>query len=140
MGLVTLVRSGRLRAVALAAGFAGGVASVDAAERGFPYNSELIMDAKPMRGSKRVPMLVIGARGEATIEGWCNNVKAQLVVAADTVTILTGASTEQPCASERVRADEELMAALTEVTHWRREGDLLTLRGVKTLRFRTMTN
>jgi len=142
MGLVTVVRSGRPwpRAAALVACFAGGVASADAAERGFPYDSELIMDAKPMRGSKRVPMLVIGAQGAATIEGWCNNVKAQLVVAADTVTILTGASTEKPCAAERVRADEDLMAALTEVTHWRREGDVLTLRGPKTLRFRTLTH
>ena len=117
------------------------MAVADAAERGFPYNSELIMDAKPMRGSKRVPMLVIGAQGETTIEGWCNNVKAQLVVAADTVTILTGASTEQQCAPERMRADEELMTALMEITHWRRDADVLTLRGGKTpLRFRSMTN
>ena len=128
-------------AVALLAVLFGAMTAADAAERGFPYNSELIMDAKPMRGSKRVPMLVIGAQGEATIEGWCNNVKAQLVVAADTVTILTGASTEQQCPAERMRADEELMAAIMDITHWRREGDVLTLRGGKTpLRFRTMTN
>jgi heat shock protein HslJ len=127
--------------IALLACFFGAMAAAEAAERGFPYNSELIMDAKPMRGSKRVPMLVIGAQGDATIEGWCNNVKAQLVVAADTVTILTGASTEQQCPAERMRADEELMAAIMDITHWRREGDVLTLRGGKTpLRFRTMTN
>ena len=127
--------------VALLAGFFGVMTAAEAAERGFPYNSELIMDAKPMRGSKRVPMLVIGAQGEATIEGWCNNTKAQLVVAADTVTILTGASTEQQCPAERMRADEELMAVLMDITHWRRDGDVLTLRGGKTpLRFRTMTN
>jgi heat shock protein HslJ len=114
--------------------------TADAAERAFPYNSELIMDAKPMRGSKRVPMLVIGARGEAKIEGWCNNVEAQMVVAADTLTILTGASSEQQCPADRMRADEDLMAALTEITHWQRDGDVLTLRGSKTLRFRTMTN
>jgi len=127
--------------VALLAFFFGAMAAADAAERGFPYNSELIMDAKPMRGSKRVPMLVIGAQGEATIEGWCNDVKAQIVVAADTVTILTGAATEQQCQAERMRADEELMAALMDITHWRRDGDVLTLRGGKApLRFRSMTN
>jgi len=127
--------------IAVLACWFGATAIADAAERGFPYNSELIMDAKPMRGSKRVPMLVIGAQGEATIEGWCNNVKAQLVVAADTVTVLTGASTEQQCPAERMRADEELMAALMEITHWRRDADVLTLRGGKTpLRFRSMTN
>jgi heat shock protein HslJ len=118
----------------------GGIVAADAAERGFPYSSELIMDAKPMRGSKRVPMLVIGAKGETKIEGWCNNVEAQLVVAADTLTILTGASTEQQCPADRMRADEELMAVLMEITHWRRDGDVLTLRGAKTLRFRSMTN
>ena len=126
--------------VGFAACVLGGIVAADAAERGFPYNSELIMDAKPMRGSKRVPMLVIGAKGEAKIEGWCNNVEAQMVVAADTLTILTGASTEQQCPAERMRADQDLMAVLMEITHWRREGDVLMLRGTKTLRFRTMTN
>jgi len=111
-----------------------------AAERGFPYNSELMLDARPMRGSKRVPMLVIGAQGQTSIEGWCNTVKAQMVVAADTVTILTGTKTDQQCDAERMRGDEELLAALTEVTNWRRDGEVLTLRGTKTLRFRTLTN
>jgi len=142
MRSVTAYRFGRLRrcVVAFTACVLGGVVAADAAERGFPYNSELIMDAKPMRGSKRVPMLVIGAKGEAKIEGWCNNVEAQMVVAADTLTILTGASSEQQCPADRMRADEDLMAVLMEITHWRRDGDVLTLRGGKTLRFRSMTN
>jgi heat shock protein HslJ len=142
MKLVTAYRFGRLQpcVVAFTACVLGGVVAADAAERGFPYNSELIMDAKPMRGSKRVPMLVIGAKGEAKIEGWCNNVEAQMVVAADTLTILTGASTEQQCPADRMRADEDLMAVLMEITHWRRDGDVLMLRGGKTLRFRSMTN
>ena len=99
-----------------------------------------MLDAQPMRGSKRVPMLVIGAQGQTSIEGWCNTVKAQMVVAADTVTILTGTKTDQQCAPERMRGDDELLAALTEVTNWRRDGEVLTLRGTKTLRFRTLTN
>jgi heat shock protein HslJ len=126
--------------VALAVCVLGGIVTADAAERGFPYNNELMMDAKPMRGSKRVPMLVIGAKGETKIEGWCNVTEAQLVVAGDTLTILTGASTEQQCPAERMRADQDLMAVLMEITHWRREGDVLTLRGTKTVRFRTLTN
>jgi heat shock protein HslJ len=135
---------GRLRVAAPAAcvvvSYILGLAPAPAAERGFPYNTELMLDAKPMRGSKRVPMLVIGAQGEASIEGWCNTVKAQMVVAADTVTILTGSKSEQQCAAERMRGDDELIAALTEVTNWRREGEVLTLRGPKTLRFRALTN
>jgi len=85
-------------------------------------------------------MLVIGAKGETSIEGWCNTVKAQMVVAGDTLTILTGEATEQQCAAERMRGDDDLMNALTQVTNWRREGDVFTLRGAKTLRFRTLTN
>jgi heat shock protein HslJ len=142
MRSVIAYRPRRLRRcfVALVACMVTGMATADAAERGFPYSSELMMDVKPLRGSKRVPMLVIGAKGEAKIEGWCNNTEAQLVVAADTLTILTGASTEQQCPAERMRADQDLMAVLMEITHWRREGDVLTLRGSKTVRFRTMTN
>ena len=97
MRSVTAYRFGCVRncVVALAVCVLAGSVAADAGERGFPYSSELMMDAKPMRGSKRVPMLVIGAKGDAKIEGWCNNTEAQLVVAADTLTILTGASTEQ---------------------------------------------
>ena len=142
MKSVTAYWFGRLRSgvVVLAVCALGGIIAADATERGFPYNSELMMDAKPMRGSKRVPMLVIGAKGEAKIEGWCNTTEAQMVVASDTLTILTGGSTEQQCPAERMRADQDLMAVLMEITHWRRDGDVLTLRGGKTLRFRTLTN
>src|SRR5262245_37730569 len=126
MCTVPASRSGRrrLRSFALAASLTIAVASfapAAAAERGFPFGSELMMDVKPMRGSKRVPMLVIGAQGETSIEAWCNTVKAQMVVAGDTVTILTGGATEQQCAADRMRGDEELLDALTQVTNWRRE-------------------
>lgn len=131
---------GRSGAIALAAFFIFGPAPAGAAERGFPFNSELFLDAKPMRGSKRVPMLIIGARGETMIEAWCNTVKAQIVVTNDMVAILTGPQTDQQCVAERVRADEILLAALLAVTHWRREADMLTLLGPKTLRFRTLTH
>ena len=132
----------RLRHVALAACLIVALtpAAAAPAERGFPYNSELMLDAKPMRGSKRVPMLVIGAQGDTSIEAWCNTVKAHFVVAADTLTILTGPKTEEQCAAERMRGDDEFLAALLEVTNWRRDGDVLILRGSKTLRFRTLTH
>jgi heat shock protein HslJ len=142
MDTVPAYQTGRRRwhNVALTACLILGLAPNATAERGFPYSTEFMLDAKPMKGSKRVPMLVIGPQGDASVEGWCNTVKAHLVVADDTLTILTGAKTEQQCAAERMRGDSELFAALLEVTHWRQEGDVLTLRGPKTLRFRTLTN
>ena len=106
----------------------------------FPFSRELLLDAAPMKGSKRVPSLDIGANGSAEISLWCNTVRGQLVVVGDTITILTGASTERQCPPERVRADAEMLAALAEVTNWRLEGDLLVLTGARTIRFRLQTN
>jgi heat shock protein HslJ len=111
-----------------------------AAERGFPFDSELMLDAKPMKGSKRVPVIGIGPRGEATIDMWCNSVAGQFVVADNTVTILTGTKTERQCDAARMRGDDELLADLTQATSWSRNGDMITLQGGKALRFRQLTN
>jgi heat shock protein HslJ len=111
-----------------------------AADRDFPYDSELILDVNPMKGSKRVPMLDIGARGEASIDLWCNTIKAQFVVASDTITIVTGEKTDRQCAPERMRGDDELLAVLLQVTNWRCDGALLTLHRPRTMRFRLGTH
>jgi heat shock protein HslJ len=111
-----------------------------AAERSFPFDSELMLDAKPMKGSKRVPIIGLGPRGEATIDLWCNSVEGQFVVADNTITVLTGSKTERQCDAARMRGDDELLEALTQATSWTRDGDVITLRGAKTLRFRQPTN
>jgi len=111
-----------------------------AAQPEFPFGRELLLDAPPMKGSKRVPSLDIAENGLADIELWCNAVKGQLVVAGDTITILTGARTERPCTPERMRGDDDMLTALTEVTNWRREGEFLVLTGARTMRFRMQTN
>jgi heat shock protein HslJ len=132
-------RVGRFGCV-IAALFATCMAGLASAQPSFPFDHELLLDAAPMKGSKRIPSLDIKADGAAEIVLWCNTVKAQLVVAGDTITVITGPSTGSQCAPERVRADEDLMAALTQATNWRREGDLLILTGGKTVRFRLQTN
>jgi heat shock protein HslJ len=106
----------------------------------FPFGHELRLDANPMRGSKRVPVLDIGERGVAEIELWCNSVKAQLVIAANTITIITGEMSARQCPPEAARADEELIEALNQTTNWRMENLALVLTGGKTLRFRVQTN
>ena len=40
----------------------------------------------------------------------------------------------------RAQADDELVAALSEVTNWKRQGDFVSFIGAKTLRFRLDTN
>jgi heat shock protein HslJ len=110
------------------------------AQSGFPFDHELLLDAAPMKGSKHVPSLDIAADGSAEIAMWCNTVKAQLVVAGNTITVIAGPSTEHQCPADRLRGDEDLLQALTQATNWRLEGEALVLTGGKTLRFRLQTN
>jgi heat shock protein HslJ len=112
----------------------------DARAQAFPYGTELVLDANPMRGSKKIPVLDIGQDGSADIDLWCNTVKAKLVVAANTITIITGEMSSRQCPPDRARADEELLTALNEATTWRMEPEALVFMGRRTLRFRVQTN
>jgi heat shock protein HslJ len=116
------------------------VPAIAPAQSAFPFDHELLLDAAPMKGSKRVPSLDIAANGVAEITLWCNTVKAQLIVAGDTITVIAGPSTERQCPPERLRGDEDLLSALTQATNWRREGDYLILTGGRTVRFHLQTN
>jgi heat shock protein HslJ len=130
------------RSIAVAAiggGMLLGLAS-NALAQAFPFGSELVLDANPMRGSKKIPILEIGQDGTADIDLWCNTVKAQLVVAANTVTIITGEMSARQCPPDRARADTELLTALNEVTNWRMDHEALVFTGGRTLRFRVQTN
>ena len=111
-----------------------------AAESAFPFDRELMLDARPMKGSKRVPILGIGPNGETAIDLWCNSIEAQIVVVGSTISIMTGRKTDRQCDPARMRSDDDLLAALLQVTSWRREGAVLMLRGEKTLRFRQASN
>jgi len=130
-------------AAALAAVLASAVAlTTGGAEASpeFPFGKELLLDARPMKGSKRIPILDIRDNGMAAIDLWCNSVQAQLVVAKDTITVITGPQTNRPCLPEQARRDQEMMDALAQVTNWRREGDSLVLIGPRMLRFRLQSN
>ena len=133
-----MLRTARLAAVMAAAVMLPMVAS--AAETSFPFDSELILDVRPMKGSKKVPNLEIGPDGRATIELWCNSVTAQLVVVQQTVTVLTGEKTERQCPPDRLRGDDDMLSALQDVTTWRRDGDIVVFEGAKPMRFRVPTN
>jgi heat shock protein HslJ len=111
-----------------------------AAQTEFPYASELLLEAAPMRGAKRVPIIEVDPSGQASIDLWCASVQAQFVIAGDTLTIVPGEKSDQACAPERVQADADLLAALQEITGWRRRDDLLVLDGPRPLRFRLSTH
>jgi hypothetical protein len=56
------------------------------------------------------------------------------------VIFVAGAMQDRPCPPDRAQADDELIAALTEAGTWKRQGDLVSFVGAKTLRFRINTN
>jgi heat shock protein HslJ len=124
----------------LVLGMACFVSGPGVAQGNFPYDRELVMDVAPMRGSKRIPNLDIRSNGAVEIEMWCNKVDAQLVIAADTLTVLAGPQTSRPCSPAQEQGDADLLQALSEVTNWRWQGDFLVLVGPKPLRFRLATN
>ncbi len=124
----------------LTALMSGGAGLSAAAQNGFPFDRELLLDVRPMAGSKRVPNMDIAANGAIVLELWCDRVEGQLVVAADTITVVTGAASARQCSPQRARADSELLASLAEVTRWRRQGSIVMFIGPRTLRFRLLTN
>jgi len=93
-----------------------------------------------MPGSKRIPNLEIGDAGEVALELWCKGGKGQFSVAGNTVIFVAGAMENRPCPPDRAQADDELIAALTDAGTWKRQGDLVSFVGAKTLRFRINTN
>jgi heat shock protein HslJ len=126
--------------VALCLGLSVAASSLLAQQSGFPFDDELRLDAGPMPGDKRVPTMEIATNGALVLDLWCNHVEGQAVVAADTITVITGQPTERSCTPERSAADADLIAALGGVTNWRRQGDNMLLTGPRTLRFSVPTN
>jgi hypothetical protein len=110
------------------------------ADDGFPFGSEMTLDVDRQRGSKRIPNLEIGDKGEVILELWCKGGKGQFSVAGNTVIFVPGAMENRTCPSDRAQQDDELIAALSEAGTWKRQGDFVSFVGAKTLRFRINTN
>ena len=111
-----------------------------AEDDGFPFGSEMQLDANRQPGSKRIPNLDIGDAGEVVLELWCKGGKGQFSVAGNTVIFVMGAMENRPCPPDRAQQDDELIAALSAAATWKRQGDLVSFIGAKTLRFRINTN
>ena len=107
---------------------------------GFPFGMEMTLDAARLPGSKRVPDLDIGDQGEVVLELWCKGGKGQFSIAGNTVIFVAGPIEDRACPANKAQLDDELVAALTEATTWKRQGDTISFIGAKTLRFRINTN
>ena len=101
---------------------------------------EMTLDARPMRGSKRIPSIDIGAAGKSDLHLWCKSGPAQISVAGDTLIILPGLMQDAGCTPERAVADDQLLQTLSAVTNWSRNADSVMLKGPKPLRFLLNTN
>ena len=107
---------------------------------GFPFGMEMTLDAARLPGSKRVPDLDIGDNGEVVLELWCKGGKGQFSVAGNTVIFVAGPMEDRGCPANKAQLDDELVAALSEATTWKRQGDYVSFIGARTLKFRINTN
>ena len=131
----------RLAAVALASAIAAFATVPAHADSEFPFGFEMTLDTAPQPGSKRMPTLEIGDNGEATLDLWCRGGKGQFSVAGNTVIFVPGQMQDRAsCAPGQSEADDDVLAALAEAATWKRQGDLVTFVGTKSLRFRINTN
>ena len=128
------------RAVAVSLAFGVACSGRALAQEDFPFGRELLLDVRPMKGSKRVPSLEVQADGTAAVDLWCDSVESRIALSADAVVISFGEKTNRQCAQERAQADEALIDALRQVTKWRWDGETMLLTGGKELRFRLQTN
>ena len=110
------------------------------ADEEFPFGMVMTLDAARQPGSKRVPNMEIGDNGEAVLELWCKGGKGQFSVAGNTVIFVAGPLEDRPCPQALAQADDDLVAALSDAANWKRQGDLVSFIGPKTLRFRLNTN
>jgi len=117
-----------------------GVLPTRAADSNFPFDNELRLDTAPKRGSKRIPVLQVSSSGNIDILLWCVNGKGTAVLADNTITIVPTAMQDNKCTADQLATDESLLNDLTEITSWKREGEIVTFSGSKTLRFRMSTN
>jgi META domain len=123
----------------VARNLAGGVAMILAATTAlaaeFPFERELLLEAKPLPGSKRVPMLEITRDGRAIVDLWCRSGESRVKIEEDMIEFTLGAMREEGCTPERAQRDEAMASALGKVRNWSMEDDVLVLSGPTELRY-----
>src|SRR5258705_5920106 len=99
--------------------FAGAAAialSATALAAEFPFERELLLEAKPLPGSKRVPMLEITRDGRAVIDLWCRSGEGPVEPGDDMIEFTLGSMRGAVCTSQRTPRDDTLAATAAEVT------------------------
>lgn len=141
--------------ICLGTGIGMGLSTGRASAQDFPRDRELLLDAAPMRPSKRIPSLTLAADGRATFDLWCRTITGRIEATADgSVTISADTPAAElaqaplpemlgpgQCSDQRQQADEALLTALTQSNRWQAAGEGVALSGgPQPLRFRPATN
>jgi META domain len=138
--LETTMLSLRRRLWFVLAILAGSLLPALATEASFPFGSALVLDATPMPGTKRVPMIEIEENGDASFYLWCASARGSANVGQDTISLMPTTALPSQCTPEQISRDADLLTKLSQMTGWHRQGDEVDLTGTATLRFRLMTN
>lgn len=110
------------------------------AQSEFPFGLEMTLDSRPLPGSKRIPSLEIGDRGEVRLELWCKGGRGQFSIAGDSLIFMPQNIEDRGCPADKAQLDDALVASLSEATSWKRQGDVISFVGPRPLRFRLNTN
>jgi META domain len=126
----------RLSAALLVLGLS--MAMADA--QSFPYDQEMLLEVKPLPGSRRVPMMEVHPDGKASVDLWCHSAVATIAITGREVKFDFVSAKPENCTPERIELDQKMAKALLEVTSWRRQNDIVEFIGPTTFRFRISTH
>lgn len=111
-----------------------------AAAQQFPFDHEMLLDVRPLPGSRRVPILEVHPDGKATLDMWCHSAVVEVAISGRELKLTFVSAKPENCTPERIERDQAMAKALLELTHWRRENDIVVLIGPTSFRFRLSTH
>jgi hypothetical protein len=115
-------------------------AAAPAHAQSFPYDQEMLLETKPLPGSRRVPMMEIHPNGKGSVDLWCHSAVAEIAVSGNEIKFTFVSATPENCTPEMIELDQSMAKALLEVTNWRRNNDIVEFVGPTTFRFRISTH
>ena len=117
-----------------------GMSIPPASAQSFPFDQEMLLDVKPLPGSRRVPMMEVHPDGKATVDMWCHSAVAEIAVTGNDIKFTFVSAKPENCTPERIELDQAMAKALLEGTGWRRQKDIVEFIGPTSFRFRLSTH
>jgi hypothetical protein len=140
VGMWTSGMLSRQRRAVLAAAVMVLAIAAPASAQEFPFDQEMLLETKPLPGSRRVPMMEVRGNGRGTVDLWCHSAVAEIAVIGSEIKFTFVSAQPENCTPERIELDQTMAKALTEVTRWRRTNDIVEFIGPTSFRFRISTH